>query len=411
MDARSSTGTPVRVRPAVAVVAVVAALALGACQTLPDDPTREAISSERLLSGVVVFGEAVASDEVPDAHVLESSDAMRAFVDPHIRSGSTSVARTARLLRKLVEHGYFERGYERHLTQTASDTFATKVGNCLSFTNLFVALARLAHLDARYQIVDVPPSFDSDLGLLFRNTHINVLVPNAELYGPARGDLTVDFNRADTQDYNTTLVSDAYAKALYYNNLSVNHWREGDLHRAFAYLAKALETHARNADLWVNLGAFYSKQGAYEHALSAHYRALRIDSRSRPAMAGLAAAYAGLGDMARSDAFTRRVEHYRKRNPYYHYALAQVAYEELDYVEALAAVDRALGLKTDDHRFHYLRSMAQLQLGDRSEARASLARAQRHATGQNAKRHYAEVAETLAGHGAPRAGSDHASGS
>ena len=378
------------------LVAFLGALATGACQTLPDDPGREKIPDERLLSGVAVFGEAVSSAEVPDATILQSTAAMRAFVEPRIRTGGTSVTRAARLLRKLVDNGYFERGYERHLTQTAADTFATKSGNCLSFTNLFVALARMARLEARYQVVDVPPSFDSDLGLLFRNTHINVLVRNADIRGAGRGDLTVDFNRVDTEEYRSVLVSDAYAAGLFYNNLSVNHWREGDNRQAFAYLAKALETYAGNPDLWVNLGAFYSKHGAYEHALAAHYRALRIDRRSRPAMAGLAAAYAGRGDMEISDAFTRRVEHYRRRNPYYHYAIAQVAYKDLDYVEALASLDRALELKRDDHRFHYLRSMAHLQLGDRAEARASLARAQRFANQQRTKRHYARTAEAIA---------------
>ncbi len=375
---------------------LLTALSIGACQSLPDDPAREKFSDQRLLSGVAVFGEPVSSAEVPAAAILESTVAMRDFVDPRIRTGGTSVTRAARLLRKLVDNGYFERGYERHLTQTAADTFATKAGNCLSFTNLFVALARMAQLEARYQIVDVPPSFDSDLGLLFRNTHINVLVRNADIRGAGRGDLTVDFNRVDTGDYRRWLVSDAYAAGLFYNNLSVNHWREGDDRSAFAYLAKALETHAGNPDLWVNLGAFYSKHGAYEPALAAHYRALRIDRRNRPAMAGLAAAYAGLGDMAISDAFTRRVEHYRRRNPYYHYALAQVAYQDSDYVGTLAAVDRALELKRDDHRFHYLRSLAQWQVGERMEARASLVRAERFAEQAQTKRRYARMAAAIA---------------
>ena len=385
------------------VAALLAALLIGACQSLPDDPTREELSDERLLSGVAVFGERVLSTEVPEAAILESTEAMHAFVDQPIRTGGTSVTRAARLLRKLVDNGYFERGYERHLTQTAADTFATKAGNCLSFTNLFVALARMARLEASYQIVDVPPSFDSELGLLFRNTHINVLVRNADIRGAGRGDLTVDFNRVDTGDYRRWLVSDAYAAGLFYNNLSVNHWRQGDDRKAFAYLAKALETYTGNPDLWVNLGAFYSKHGAYEPALAAHYRALRIDRRSRPAMAGLAAAYAGIGDMELSDTFTRRVEHYRRRNPFYHYALAQVAYQETDYVGALAAIDRALELKRDDHRFHYLRSLAQWQVGDRTEARVSLVRAERFAIQAHTKRRYARMAEAIAANEVPGA--------
>ena len=114
-------------------------------------------------------------------------------------------------------------------------------------------------LEASYQIVDVPPSFDSDLGLLFRNTHINVLVRNADIRGAGRADLTVDFNRVDTGDYRRWLVSDAYAAGLFYNNLSVNHWRQGDDRRAFAYLAKALETYTGNPDCGSSRGLFEAR--------------------------------------------------------------------------------------------------------------------------------------------------------
>ncbi|MDZ7670779.1 MAG: hypothetical protein U5Q16_15635 [Gammaproteobacteria bacterium] len=43
--------------------------------------------------------------------------------------------------------------------------------------------------------------------------------------------------------------------------------------------------------------------------------------------------------------YDRKVRNYRKRNPYYHYALAQNAFENARFEESLTAIDRAIDLK------------------------------------------------------------------
>ena len=364
----------------IGVVVLGAALGAG-CSALHVETEGGGVPAAELLSGAAVFGEPVSSGDAPSVALIEPTEAMREFVAGHVEGGRTSVARLGRLLGKLVEQGYFENAYRPDLTQTAGAAFESMSGNCLSYTNMFVSLARLAGLDARFQEVHVPPRFDADLGLLLRNTHINVLVVNGETRGVRRGDVTVDFNAIDTQEYPKRVVSDAYALALYYNNLSVQLWREGSARLAFAYLRRAIETDSANPNLWVNLGAFYSKHGVYRHAVSAHGRALRLQRYNRPAMGGLAVAYEGLGKPELSLRYARRVQHYRERNPYYHFALAQAAFEDLRYGESVGFVNRALELKADDHRFHTLKSQAHAKLGEREQARASHALALRYAKG------------------------------
>ena len=51
--------------------------------------------------------------------------------------------------------------------------------------------------------------------------------------------------------------------------------------------------------------------------------------------------------------------------------------------------------------FHYLRSLAQWQVGDRTEARASLVRAERFAIQAQTKRRYARMAEAIAANEVP----------
>ena len=364
----------------IASIVFAAALAAG-CQVLHVEPPGEAVTDAALLSGAAVFGAPVA-DPVADVALLTPSAEMHGFVAGRVRAGATSVARLARLLRKLADEGFFATGYRPDLTQNAADTFAAKAGNCLSYTTMFVSLARLAGLDARFQIVAVPPRFDADLGLLLRNTHINVLVVDGAARGLQPGGVTIDFNAIDTADHPRRVVSDAHALALHHNNLSVALWRNGHGRAAFAQLRRALETDPDNANLWVNLGAFYSRHGRFGHAVAAHGRALKIERKNRPAMGGLAAAYEGLGERELAARYARRVAGYRKRNPYYHFAVAQMAFDKLSYGESVVALDRALALKRDDHRFHRLKSRAHERLGEAEAARASRALADRYAERQ-----------------------------
>ena len=66
------------------------------------------------------------------------------------------------LIEAMEERGMFSLEYAE-VTRTASGTFHDRQGNCLSFTMLFVALARAAgSARRRYQSVEVPPTWSYD---------------------------------------------------------------------------------------------------------------------------------------------------------------------------------------------------------------------------------------------------------
>ena len=130
----------------------------------------------RLLNGAALFGEPVQVSESTALDPLQINDEMRAFVGDITRA-KPQTARYRKLIAKLERHGYYDESYDPTLTSSASETFASKKGNCLSYTNMFVALARVANLDARYQLVHMRfPSWDVQGRLLIKNNHINVFV-------------------------------------------------------------------------------------------------------------------------------------------------------------------------------------------------------------------------------------------
>ena len=130
-------------------------------------------SHMKLLTGEAIFGEPVQVSESTALDPLHINDEMRIFVGD-IASAKPETARYRKLITKLERNGYYDESYDPTLTSSASETFASKKGNCLSYTNMFVALARIANLDAQYQLVHMRfPSWDVQGRLLIRNNHIN----------------------------------------------------------------------------------------------------------------------------------------------------------------------------------------------------------------------------------------------
>lgn len=332
-----------------------------------------------LLTGERLFDEEVRAEEAPTMELLALSPAMEAYVAQAVSDSRLSALRFRQLFAALARDGYFKALYAPHRTLTAAEAFEAKAGNCLSYTNMFIALARAAGLDAVYQVVDVPPSWDADAGFIIRYSHINVLVRDAQLVRATSEAVTVDFNAVHpTAEDPTAVVSDSYAESLYYANRSFALLREGRTRQSFAHLRRALETEPRNIDLWINLGAFYAHQGDHAGALAAYEVALQLDRRHKSAYSGLARTYAALGRVEEAALYEEKVRNYRRRNPYYHYALAQMAFEESDYERSLGAINTALNLKRRSPRFHHFKGLIQQKLGLQADAEASFRRAQRY---------------------------------
>ncbi|MDZ7670778.1 MAG: hypothetical protein U5Q16_15630 [Gammaproteobacteria bacterium] len=141
----------------------------------------------------------------------------------------------------------------------------------------------------------MPASWDADSGFLIRYTHINVVVQGVRLDKQPSQSVIVDFNAVHPEgDFSQRIVSDEYAESLYYANKSVNLLRADRLRQGFAYLRRALEIAPENADLWVNLGAFYATLEDYESSIEAYQVARQIDPRNKSAVAGMARSYAML---------------------------------------------------------------------------------------------------------------------
>ena len=376
------------------IVSIVAtAVIAGGCAGSALEQDAVTIPEQALLSGEILFGKAVETGSIPDPGMLELDEEMRAFVADHVGDSRAGRERMRRLLSAMVESGLTSLDYDDATTRTARQSFHDRVGNCMSFTALFVALAREANLDVTFQTVEVPPIWYADSDLVILNNHVNAMVK--QRYGSR---VVVDFNVTELKgDYETREVSDDYALALYYNNVAMDALRQGDPEHSFRLLRKSIETYPDIAGNWANLGVIYSRNGEDDYAIAAYRKALSLDGNHRPSLTNLASIYKSRGDSQRAEYYARQVRRYRDRNPYYHYYNALAAYKEGDLDAAEDRIARAIDLEQTEHRFFRLQGLIAERRGDREAALESFEQALDLAVYSDARRIYDNKISLLRG--------------
>lgn len=330
-----------------------------------------------LIYGVSIFGglpaEEIAAVLPPD-EVLYLTPEMRAFARTLVGRSLPPLERAKRLVHVLVRKDFFPKGYYTEHTRTASEVYDERSGNCLSYTNLFVAMARELGIRAHFQFARIPPSWTSDSGYLVRSRHINVLVSDKKL--SSANWVTIDFNKvASSSIYPSRPVSDAYALSSYYNNLAVDKLYAKDYRATVALLAQAIEIEPNNSDPWVNLAAVYSKHNKDVQAQAAFEAALRAEPGHESALAGLARLYTDRGEPQTAAVYTNEIKSRRERDPYFQFATAQAAYENKAYEKSLKHIDKAIDLRARGS-FFYLKALVHYARGELTMANTNLKQAQ-----------------------------------
>lgn len=353
-----------------AVLVALAALAAGCAARMPVSDARASISSADLLRAEPVTGVADPAP-LPDADPLGLDGDMRRFVAEHVTMRASRDRRLRQLAQAVVGSDEFTVEYDVR-TYTAAEAFHLREANCLSFTNMFIALAREAGLKASYEEVDVPPDWTRSGDTLVLNRHVNAVIP-----AEGGGDHVVDFNMADFRaSYDRHRISDARAMAHYYSNIGVERMQAGETIEALRYFRKAVGQDPRFAMPWINLGILYLRAGAPDFARAAWWHSLELSPDDPVAMSNLERQYRQLGELTIADELRGRIERYRMQNPYYRYYLARQAFDRADYETAIRHLKFAVRKKKNEDRFLALLGLSYLRRGDREAAQRWIARAE-----------------------------------
>lgn len=303
--------------------------------------------------------------------ILAVSPEMTAFIDEYVNREGNQNERLAQLVIAVIGEDRFKLAYDDS-TRTAQGTFDSRRGNCLSFTNMFVAMARDIGLDARYQEVEIPPDWSMSGQTFLLSEHVNVVL-NMKNALPR----VVDFNVYDFHSKNESHeISDERGRAHYFSNLGVEQMLGDDTQLAFAYLQQSLREDRKFASAWVNLGILHRREGYLDYAEVAYREALVLDRGNLLAMSNLANLYLEEGREDEAQQYLRRVQSHRLKNPFYRYQLANQAFTEGDYDTAIKNLKAAIRKREDEDRFYYLLSLSYLMNGDREEAQRWMKKAE-----------------------------------
>nr|WP_284500257.1 tetratricopeptide repeat protein [Microbulbifer sp. GX H0434] len=258
-----------------------------------------------------------------------------------------------------LESRAFSVYYDANATLPAAEVFSRRRGNCMAFSALMVAMARELGIEAHFNQVMVPATWQLESEQIAVYRHVNVVAD------AGRGQRVIDFNFTGySADYRQRQLTDAEAFARYYSNISMELLDNGDYREAHRYLQKALQLNPGDTTLWNNLGVIYRRAGEASRARSAYLIALQQDDENLSAMANLEQLSRAGGELALADNLSHRLTSYRRKNPYFWYTQALKAYRRGDYTSAADSAENAISIEDLDHRFHFLLGMARFRLGD-----------------------------------------------
>lgn len=292
--------------------------------------------------------------------------------------------------------------YADNLTRSASDTFENREGNCLSLVVLTAALAKELGVKVEFQEVDIPPVWDRQGGFYLVNGHINLkLLPQnkGNVFNISTQSIQVDFlpERA-MQGYQKRRVSRSTVVSMFYNNLAAEALVEGDYDRAYGLLKLALEQYELFLPALNTLAVLYRYKGLDSQAEALYQYILRVEPEDMNALNNYAIMLSAQDRLEEWADVHKVMELARIRNPYYYYGMAQQAYFDRDYQDALIWYKRAIAKADYRHEFYFGLSRTYWVTGDERRAEQSLKKALKLTTDEYNKRRYQSKLQAMRSH-------------
>lgn len=354
-------------------ILTVAAVALLAACAAPAG--RSSLDSGDITAALLLDASPLASGaalpEVAREDLLTVTPEMSAFLGDYISPKQKQAFRLKRLLYAIMGEGAFELTYD-NVTRTAQETFREQRGNCLSFTNMFVAMARHVGLDASYQEVEIPAEWSLSGQSFLLSQHVNVFVRLDHDETRIVDFDILDFNTA----YGRRVITDERARAHYYNNIGVEHMLNGDTALALANFRAGVREDPTFAPAWTNLGILHRREGFPAYAEAAYLQALEADRFNLVAMSNLGSLYEQEGMEERAAEYRARAAAHRNKNPYFRFYTAGEAFVAGDYQTAIGHLKYAIRKRDDEPRFYSLLSLSYLMSGDQAAARRWMEKAE-----------------------------------
>ncbi len=298
------------------------------------------------------------------------SDEMRHWARQSVPTQGSTDERLDGLLAALLDSQRLNLSYDAATTGTAVEVFATHQANCLSFTHLFVGIARELGLPVYYlRVVDIQ-TFAREGDLIVVSGHVTAAIGSGDTLR------VLEFTERPVREYRRAeRISDLEAVALFYSNRGAELVRAGDQRAALEWLETASRLAPNLGEIWVNMGVARRRSGRATEAEAAYRRALEEDPEQVPAYQNLAALLTLTGRGEEATELLALTDRATNRNPFSYLALGDLARERGRLAEAERFYRRALRLDPKQAEPHAAMGEWAVAAGRPHEARRWLRKA------------------------------------
>ena len=300
--------------------------------------------------------------------VLESplriSPETRTLLHQKIGYAGTEKSRLLKIVRFIADVDGLGFQYQTQSTFTAEKALVAKRGDCMTYSNLLVALARTLDVPVRFvRITQLPVSWEAG-GRFFESSHMAVALGREAAWDQA---VVVDFGNTHTSPWRFSLyddMTDEDAFVLYQNNVAVQRMLAGDMATA-EHILRFFHQHApRIPEISNNLSLVLMQTGRDREALDLLEASVEQFPRFRPLFANAVQAAHRVGDEELASTLEARGKELLEDEPAWNFNQGMRQYHARAYSTAALRFEKALSADPDNVRLLAWSARAHLAAGN-----------------------------------------------
>ena len=267
--------------------------------------------------------------------------------------------------------------YDSSRTNTATEAFDSRSGNCLSLVILTAALARELGLQVYFQEVVTDDVWSRLAGLYVASGHVNVTISRSKAARRQQHDnessVTIDFlPPSAAQVLRTRQLAERTVLAMFMNNRAVEALAQPDLPLAYAWASAAVRQDPDFLSAYNTLAVVYMRSNLHQAAEVTLRHLLELNPKHTQALSNLVLTLSMLGRHDEAHAVSNRLRQLEVVAPFEYYNKGMAALRSGDAVVARDWFRRELARDSDYHEFHFALALAEWKLGNAEEARKEL---------------------------------------
>ncbi len=295
---------------------------------------------------------------------LRVSPQVHRLVRDKVGYAGTEKSRLLTLVRFISESEGLGFQYQTQSSLTADKAYSAHRGDCMSYANLLVTLARTLDVPVRFvRITQLPVTWEAG-GRFFESSHMAVALGRDAAWDQA---VIVDFGNVHTSPWRFSLyddVSDDEAFVLFQNNVAVQRMLAGDVTTAERIL-RFLQDHAPRApEVANNLSLVLLQTGRDREAMDLLEVSVERFPRFRPLFANAVQAAHRLGDEPLARTLEARGRELLEDEPAWNFNEGMRSYHSREYSAAALRFEKALSADPDNVRLLAWSARAHLAAGN-----------------------------------------------